>query len=606
MPIAEELPPAPRRASRAGSRPLTELADAPYPPAGENGIDQAFAAALPQPIRRERLIAGCRAVFAAFSLVALWLDPAEPTRFAALAHGLLAAYTAYSVLLGLWLAHRRALPRALPIGLHALDLAVFAWLILVTEGATSPFVVAFVFVLATGALRWQQRGTAWTAAAAIALYIAIGLLSATPWLDATFELNRFLIRSIQLVVVAVLIGYLSAGEGRWRRRNALLTEWPAVMPTDAAGQLPLLLGHAARALRAPRLLLVWEERDEPLINRVLWSEGSCDWRHDEPEALEPPSPSGLAGCGWFVPDTPAGERVFDDRGHPHTVARALPEWLRRDYAPRSVLSVPLTGDSVSGRLYALDADDLTADELVLADILAHRIAVRLDQLELFDRFHREGLASERMRFARDLHDGVIQSLAAGALRLESAKQMLEDQPLAASQLIEQIQDLLLSEQRELREFLGSIEPRPADAPPRTPGLAERLDSLAARIQRHWDLQVLLDNRLPRGGLPRGLDHQLHCIVLEALVNASRHGRATRALVSLSIDHSQLVIEVADDGGGFPFTGRRSFEELSSTQTGPASIRHRVTTLGGRLDITSGSEGATLRIALPHRPLEPVA
>jgi signal transduction histidine kinase len=99
---------------------------------------------------------------------------------------------------------------------------------------------------------------------------------------------------------------------------------------------------------------------------------------------------------------------------------------------------------------------------------------------------------------------------------------------------------------------------------------------------------------------------LHCIVLEALVNASRHGRASRALVSLSLGHGQLLIEVADDGGGFPFTGRRSFEELTADRTGPASIRHRVTTLGGRLDITSGSEGATLRIALPHRPLEPVA
>jgi signal transduction histidine kinase len=601
MPSSAFDPQAARRA--APDEPVLRREPA-VPAASESPLG--FAAALQRPLRRERLIAGCRAAFAAIALLALLLDPAVPARFASLGYAALAAYTLYAVLLAAWLRRRRALVPRLPLVLHAVDLGLFALLVLVSDGASSPFVVAFVFLLASAALRWQQRGAAWTAALAIGLYLAIGLLSASRWSGPELGADQVLIRGLQLLLLTLLIAYLGTGEGRWRRRNALLADWPAVMPADAAGQLPLLLGHAARALQAPRLLLVWEERDEPLLNRVLWQNGRCDWRHDEPDALQPPSPRGLAGCGWFVPDTRGRSRLFDQDGLPHRATPALPPWLQHGYAPRSVLSVPLTGDSVSGRLYALDADDLTTDELVLADILAHRIAVRLDQLDLFDRFHREGLAGERMRFARDLHDGVIQSLAAGALRLESAKQMLEEQPLAASQLIEQIQDLLLSEQRELREFLGSIEPRPADAPSRSPRLADRLAALAARIERHWDLQVLLDNRLPRGGLPAGLDHQLHCLVLEALVNASRHGRASRALVGLSLDHSQLLIEVADDGGGFPFTGRRSFEELSASQSGPASIRHRVTTLGGRLDITSGAEGATLRIALPFRPMEPVA
>jgi signal transduction histidine kinase len=95
-------------------------------------------------------------------------------------------------------------------------------------------------------------------------------------------------------------------------------------------------------------------------------------------------------------------------------------------------------------------------------------------------------------------------------------------------------------------------------------------------------------------------------VLEALVNASRHGHASRALVSLSLREHELLIQITDDGGGFPIHGERSFEELCASQSGPASIRHRVGALGGRLDLASGAEGATLRIALPCRPLEPAA
>jgi signal transduction histidine kinase len=571
----------------------------------ESSVGDAPPAAPPQPLRRERLIAGCRAAFAVAALLALWLDPSEPSQFATLAYALLAGYALLALLLGLWLAARHALPERLPLLLHAVDLGLFALLILVTDGPTSPFVVAFVFVLATAALRWQARGTLWTALAAIGLFGLIGLAAASGSIPAEFELNRFLIRTAQLAVLAILIGYLGAGEQRLRQRSARLADWPSVLPADAAGQLPALLGHAARALQAPRLLLVWEELDEPLTNVALWQADACDWRHEEPERLQPLAPEGLAGRAWFALCGRSHCRLFDASGRRIKGTPSLPAWLLGRHAPQSVLSVPLRGDGVSGRLYAFDIDDLTADECALAEMLGHRIAVRLDQLALFDRYHNDGLANERMRLAHDLHDGVIQSLAAGALRLESARQILDVQPLAASQLIEEIQDLLLSEQRELREFLGSIEPRPADAPRRAPALRERLDSLALRIERHWNLQVRIDNRLPRGGLPAGLDHQLHCVVLEALVNASRHGRASQAEVELRLADGRMQVTIADDGGGFPFTGRRDDAQLAATQTGPASIRRRVAALGGRLEIVSAASGATLQISLPLPP-EPVA
>jgi signal transduction histidine kinase len=560
---------------------------------------------LSQPLRNERLIAACRAAFVAASLLALWLDPSEPSRFASLARGLLAIYAVYALLLAAWLARRLTLPRALPTIVHGGDLAQFALLILVTDGATSPFVLAFVFMLAAAALRWQQAGTVWTAAAAIASYVVISLAAAAGLLESEFELNGFIIRLSQLLVVSILIAYLSTSDLHLRRRSALLGQAPASTHADELGQLPALMASTAAALQAPCVVLTWEEADEPLRDIAIWEHGKCGWQHEDPAALGPLLPPGVTGDAAYL-STQGSQRIVDGAGRP-LGNTALPGWLQaRVGARRSVLSVPVRGQTLQGRLYALDIEHPTADELGLARLLAERIALRLDELERLARFHREGLAAERVRLARDLHDGVIQSLAAAALRLESAKQILDEQPLAASMLIEEIQDLLLFEQRELREFLGAIEPRDADAPPSRPELSERLKALVARIERHWGLKVELVNRLALRELPDGLDQQLHCIVLEALVNASRHGRATTARVQLMLGDGQLQVEIGDDGAGFPFEGTRRFEELQADRSGPASIRNRVATLGGRLDISSDDSGARLAIRLPLRAVEVVA
>jgi signal transduction histidine kinase len=581
-----------------GTRTAIAAATPPAPPRAPSLV------LLSQPLRNERLIAVCRATFVAASMLAVWLDPSEPSRFATLAHGLLAGYAIYALVLAAWLAHRSSLPPRLPAITHGGDLALFALLILVTAGATSPFVLSFVFMLAAAALRWQQVGTAWTAAAAITAYVTASMAFAGGWLGAGFELNGFLIRLSQLLVVAVLIGYLSSADLHLRRRSALLAGWPALAQPGALGQLPELLASTAAALRAPRVALIWEEVDEPLLDIAVWNRGDCSWQHEDPAALGPLAPAAVGPEASFLAARDARVTWIVDGCSTALGSPALPDWLQHRLGEhRSVLSVPVRGETLQGRMYVLDVDQPTTDELELAQLLAQRIALRLDQAERLARFHREGLAAERVRLARDLHDGVIQSLAAAALRLESAKQILEEQPLAASILIEEIQDLLVSEQRELREFLGAIEPRDADAPRSRPELSERLKALVARVERHWNLEVELINRLALTELPDGLDQQLHCIVLEALVNAARHGRATHARVQLAKADGDLLVEISDDGSGFPFQGSRRFEELQASRTGPASIRNRVATLGGRLDIISDASGARLAIHLPFRTVE---
>ena len=107
--------------------------------------------------RVERLIAAGRMVLSAFFLLAIWLDPSEPSRYAELTYGILACYLAYSLILGR-LTWRKDFNRGyLQIVTHSVDMVVFAFLMFLTAGPNSPFFVYFIFLLVCATFRWQWR-----------------------------------------------------------------------------------------------------------------------------------------------------------------------------------------------------------------------------------------------------------------------------------------------------------------------------------------------------------------------------------------------------------------------------------------------------------------
>lgn len=75
--------------------------------------------------RAERLIATGRAVLSGFFLLAIWLDPSEPTRYAQITYIILAGYLIYALILALVAWRIEVLSRRFQIITHILDLMIF-------------------------------------------------------------------------------------------------------------------------------------------------------------------------------------------------------------------------------------------------------------------------------------------------------------------------------------------------------------------------------------------------------------------------------------------------------------------------------------------------
>jgi signal transduction histidine kinase len=551
--------------------------------------------------RAERLIAVGRVVLSVFSLLAVWLDPTEPSRYAATAYSLLVVYVGYSLVIAVVAFRSQALLLGMRLPTHAVDLGVAGLVMFFTEGPTSPFFVYFVFAMVSAAERWGWRGTLWTAIVALAILFGLGYYFGQVVRDPAFELNRFIIRGVYLGVVAVLLGSLGGFGERLRREISALAQWPRDTPTDGRELTRAILERIAGILGSSRLLMVWEEEEEPWLYLAFWTPAGCEWTREPAGSFEPLVAEPLTEASFFSGNAGAasphvlfisGGRLRRSREQPvHPGLQA-----RFDIGP--VLSWRLRGQSIQGRLFALGEPTRSLDQLIVGEVLAWQAAAHLDRFQLLRRLREAAALEERVRLARDLHDGIIQSLTVATLRLQAFPRLLETDPGGARKEVQRLQELLASEQRELRSLVRELKPSGDPRLRVEAGLAAGLDEVRERIERNWSLRMELEGNFREATLQESASRQVHRLIHEAVINAARHAEASTVRVGLWVEEDQARIEVADDGRGFPFEGEYDLHALAASGMGPASLRDRIAALGGSLHLHSSRDGSRLEMTVP--------
>lgn len=201
---------------------------------------------------------------------------------------------------------------------------------------------------------------------------------------------------------------------------------------------------------------------------------------------------------------------------------------------------------------------------------------------------------ERRRLARELHDGLGQTLTALKIRLERMQQRVgDDHPELARELAEPV-DMAAAALAEARRLSRLLRPQILD----DLGLAPALSWLARSFEEWMGFSVHLE--LPEDESLERLDGDLETLVFrfvqEGLNNAVKHSGSDRAEVSLELENVSLRIRVADSGDGFDPTTARSSDGVGS---GLSGLKERLRVFGGRfrLDASPG-QGTVLEAHVP--------
>jgi signal transduction histidine kinase len=200
---------------------------------------------------------------------------------------------------------------------------------------------------------------------------------------------------------------------------------------------------------------------------------------------------------------------------------------------------------------------------------------------------RLALMEDRERIAKELHDGVIQSLFAVGMGLQGTALLAGDEDL--SRRIEGAVEELDSVIRDLRSYIFGL--RPGILVDRA--LDQALRDLAGDFERRSGIVTVTDvDEIAASSLsPVGAD--LVQLAREALSNVGRHAAATTVRMSLAARDGGAVFVVDDDGKGFDPA------EAAGRGSGLSNMRERAEALGATLTIDSvPGEGTTLTVVLP--------
>lgn len=197
---------------------------------------------------------------------------------------------------------------------------------------------------------------------------------------------------------------------------------------------------------------------------------------------------------------------------------------------------------------------------------------------------------ERIGLGRDLHDGIIQSLYAVGLTLESVRGLSKTKPDEVDGRLEQCRVALNNTIREVRAYISGLAPDHLRRTSFTEALGELLSDLGMSQEINFDVKVDDEAAALLSADQAGESLQ---IAREAVSNALRHGGASTIMLRLHKSDREVCLLVQDNGTGFDASRRRAGGH------GLANMEARAARLGAQTVITSRpGEGTRVVITFP--------
>jgi signal transduction histidine kinase len=439
-------------------------------------------------------------------------------------------------------------------------------------------------------------------------------------------------RAPYLLLVGVVFGYLLGRERRRLAESSVLERVAAQLNREQG--LGNVLGIIGRELLgislAQRVLFVGEGK--PTGRALLWEfDGSLphDGGPPQPRPLDPAKRDSYlfpmeADC-WHAVRLPWPKNQIDvvaldvRRNRISETLDARFDLLQVSPAIASVAIFSIgSRDGWSGRLVLINPsfDSSRSRSLQFFQRLVHLAAPVVHDAHHLHTLRSRAKAFERARLVRELHDGVIPSLAAAAMHVDTLRRRIGSRSEAEE--LDQVQQVLHEEALKLRDVMQRLKPISVEPDERLEALADLVD----RFQRDTGIAVSLSGGLdPARVTPRTYAKILR-IVQEALINVRKHSGARHVTVRLAPNETTVRLTIEDDGHGFRPPSSHLVDEPPAkgvTRISPRPGRPKLTVIeecvraiDGQLSVESSPRhGVRLQIMVPmlarprwQRPRQP--
>lgn len=231
-------------------------------------------------------------------------------------------------------------------------------------------------------------------------------------------------------------------------------------------------------------------------------------------------------------------------------------------------------------------------EQILLSNIANQVAIAFENRALYQQVQKIAVLEERERLAREMHDGLAQTLGYLNLRIKCIQNGLEEGTGVSAEELGEVRSVIQETYNDLRQAIFNLKYEVKS----DWDLAQALEQYVRRYQEETPILVNLKGFEDKPRLEGLVELQLFRVLQEALTNIRKHAGARQ--VELVLEHQEhgIQIVVADDGKGF---------DLETVPKGPpkhfgiAIMKERLQELGGSLDIiTRPGQGTKIVIRVP--------
>ncbi|HEV2014594.1 MAG TPA: sensor histidine kinase [Candidatus Dormibacteraeota bacterium] len=204
------------------------------------------------------------------------------------------------------------------------------------------------------------------------------------------------------------------------------------------------------------------------------------------------------------------------------------------------------------------------------------------------------IEEERMRIARDMHDGPAQSMANLVLQAEILERLLDRNPKQLLTELGEFKNSVRNALEEIRQLIFDLRPMTLDDLGLVPTLRKFIKEYGDRYGLATRFNVVGQERR----LPGNTEGVLFRIIQEALTNVHKHARAKMAEVTMNLQPSRVSVVIKDDGQGFD-VARTEANLHKNKNLGLLSMRERAELEKGTLEIRSQpGRGTEVKVEVP--------
>ncbi|MCU6792954.1 MULTISPECIES: sensor histidine kinase [Paenibacillus] len=202
---------------------------------------------------------------------------------------------------------------------------------------------------------------------------------------------------------------------------------------------------------------------------------------------------------------------------------------------------------------------------------------------------------ERKRIAREIHDGLAQTLANVVLRTEIVERMLNRDTISSAK--EELVDLKIQVRsgiEEVRKIIFNLRPMALD----DLGLVPALRKFIQDYEEKTKIRTKIELAGKEARLPSGMEVAIFRVVQEAFSNVLKHSQASHVTLELTYQQQMVKVTVKDNGIGFVVEQIDKKIDKGS-HYGLMGMRERVELLEGRMEVESDvGAGAKVSMLIP--------